>query len=321
MNALAAEVITPQQEILSPSPRLMRAENQENDRLRDGEIRELNPSETSLAWTPRLVPLFSFPFEAPEALRPVRAGNAMAIVRDGYESNPLGIVTDIYRPVDHQETVSAISESTMGKCEREGALIDGHGYHVVHTFRLNTPSTEHVRGLPLVSRLTLVHDHTGSGSLRASVVTYIGNSIVVGSSNYTRRIHVGAGEHDVGVDSRSRWLDIVDAMLETAMLQQGAIATMLRAADAHKMDEKTAAIFESADVKVDRAKVTPEELAAGKKGDILAATALDVVISHHAQRAGLLSWGVWARRLEGDALACLEEITDVKLPKQIFRRG
>jgi hypothetical protein len=321
---MQANVIAFPPVIMTPSPRIMRKENQTQDRyhLGNGRLytRELNPGEASLAWMPRLLPLFSFPWEENET-RHVQAGSAMAIVRSGYEGSPLGIVTSTYRPVNHAETAADIAESTQGRCTPEGALIDGHGYHVAHAFRLNTLVSEMVGALPLVSRLTLVHDHTGKGALRASIVCYLGSDVVLGSRNFTRRIHVGTGSRDVGIGSRGRWSDVIDAMLETASLQQGTLAATLRKAAETPMTEQHAAVFERAGVEVERTKVTSEEQERGIKPSIVPATALDVVIAHHKQHKGRLSWGVWSKRLEGGALGCLETITGIELPRQLFRRG
>jgi hypothetical protein len=317
--------------VLTPSPRIMRQEGQTHDRYHMGNgrsvVRELTTGETSLDWTPRILPLFSFPFDAPHGEVPVPAGSAVAIVRDGYAATPLGIATDMYRPVSHQATVVSVAESTMGKCSLEGALIDGHGYHVVHAFRVNTLVSEMIGDLPMISRMTIVHDHTGMGSLRASVVCYLGRDVVIGSRNFTRRIHVGRGAQDVGVDSGANWTGVIDAMLETAALQQGFLAETLRVAAQIKMTEEHAIIFERAGVHIERTKVSDQDKArAAARGEsmpvpqIVPATALDVVIAHHKQRSGRLSWGVWSRRLEGSALGCLETITGVKLPAQLFRR-
>lgn len=343
--------------VREPSPRLMRVVGQEKDRYHhaSGELveRELQPGETGINWKPRLLPLFSFPHmpQADIAARgsdAVQAGNAVAIVRPGYEGAPLGIATDMYRPVDHHETVGEVAESTKGRATLEGAIIDGHGYHVVHAFKLETPMPEKVteladahdvilaiadepptvRGLPLISRLTLVHDHTGGGSLRASVVCYLGKEIVVGSACFTRRIHVGTGKRNVGVGSKATWLAVVDKMLDTAILQQTAIATLLTKAAETPMTEAAAAEFEARGVFVERERVSADEKkAAAERGEpepvgaIVEATALDVVIAYHKPRKGRPSWGVWSRRLEGDALTALEAITGLKLPKQLFRRG
>lgn len=348
--------------VLTPSPRLMRVENQTQDcYTQNGKqiVRALKPGEASLNWTPRILPLFSFPHMsqtdyAARGSDAIPAGSAVAIVRPGYEGTPLGIATDVYRPVNHHETVNDVAESTQGRAKLEGALIDGHGYHVVHAFRLEAPmptkvaevaeardvaidisaamggvpAIDHVRGLPLISRLTLVHDHTGCGSLRASVVCYLGKDIVIGSACFTRRIHTGTGSKDVGVGSRARWLGVVDAMLDTAVLQHSFICALLAKAAEVPMTDAAAQAFEDRGVFVEREKVSADEKkAAADRGEsepvgaIVERTALDVVIAYHKQQRGQMSWGVWSRRLEGDALTALEDITGIKLPKQLFKRG
>lgn len=311
----------------APSPRLMRRVGQTHDKFTvNGKRREreLNVGETSIDWKPKLLPLFTFP----QANNAVPAGSAMAIVREGYEGEPLGVVTDVYRPVNHHETITDVATSTEGRAKLEGAIIDGHGYHVVHAFRLTATEENVIGNLPLVSRLTIVHDHTGTGSLRASVVSYLGNEIVLGSACFTRRIHVGAGAKDVGVGEQARWLGVIDAMLDTAALQQSFIVSLLKKAAETKMSEAVAEVFEKYDVTVERERVTAaEKKAAADRGDpepvgeIVAQTALDVVILHHKCRKGRLGWGVWSRRLEGDALSALQKITGIELPKQLFKKG
>jgi len=310
-----------------PSPRIMRRVGQTQDKITvDGKkiVRELNAGETTIDWKPKTLPLFTFP----RGTNAVQAGSAMAIVREGYECEPLGVVTDTYRPVNHHETITDVAGSTEGRATLEGALIDGHGYHVVHAFRLTQPSENVVGPLPLVSRLTIVHDHTGTGSLRASVVCYLGNETVVGSTCFTRRIHVGAGAKDVGVGDKARWLGVIDAMLDTATLQQSFIVSLLKKANETKMTEELAETFEKHGVAVERERVSAsEKKAAAERGEpepvgaIVAQTALDVVILHHKCRKGKIAWGVWSRRLEGDALAALEKITGIEVPKQLFKRG
>lgn len=311
--------------LLTPSPRVMRREGRTQEKAVDSKgkeyMRQLNPGETSLDWSPKTLPLFSFPWQSPHNLLPVAAGSAIAIVREGYEAHPLGIATDMYRPVQHQATAADVAASTQARCEFDGALIDGHGFHTVHGWKLHTDVSETVRDLPLVSKLTLVHDHTGSGSLRASVVSYLGDKIVVGSRNFTRRIHVGNGDRDVGVGSRERWTSVViDAMLETANLQQAVLAAILRKADETPMTDEHAKVFEAHGVAIERSRVSEADKQRGEKPMIVAPTALDVVIDHHKQRKGRLSWGVWSRRLEGGAIVALETITGIALPAQLFKR-
>lgn len=350
LRAFLGEITPP--DPLVPSRRIMRAVGATHDVITvDGKrvVVDLQPWETSIDWVPTTIQLYSFPRRLDGGTRPIAAGSAVAIMREGFESAPLGVASDMYRPIDHHETVRDVAESTADRASFEGALIDGHGYHIVHAFRLaepvpariaeiakkhkveigdGYPTSPTVRGLPLVSRLTLVHDHTGDGSLRASVVSYLGDDIVVGSACYTRRIHVGAGDKDVGVGDKARWLAVVDAMIDTAALQQGAIGALLAKAAETPMTDEAAKVFERHGVFVAREKVSRKERdAAAERGEpapvgaIVAKTALDVVLAFYKQRSGRLTWGVWSRRLEGGALAALETICDMKLPKQLFRRG
>lgn len=307
--------------LITPSPRVMRREGATADRLRTGAMRPINAGEASLDWAPRALSLYTHPYPT-EPGAPVRAGSAVAIVRDGYEGAPLGIATEDYRPVAHQATHAEILRSTEATCTYDGAIIDGHGYHVIHAYRVTTTVTEIVGDLPLISRLSVVHDHTGAGSLRASVVCYLGREVVVGSANYTRRIHVGAGALDVGVGSGARWAGTtIPPMLESAALQQGAIAQILRAARGLTMTEPLAEIFEARGVAIERTRPTADERARGVAPAIVPVTALDALIAHHRVRRGRPTWGVWSRRLEGGALSALAEITGITIPRQLYRRG
>jgi hypothetical protein len=116
------------------------------------------------------------------------------------------------------------------------------------------------------------------------------------------------------VGSRSRWVGVIDAMLELAMVQQDSLAECLRLGATSTMTEESAEIFARHGVMVERVKLTKEETERGVIAPIVPKTALDVVIAHHKTRRGQLSWGVWSRRLEGIALSALLEITGVKLP-------
>jgi len=308
---MAAAISILQSLVTKPSARIMRREGRTSDPGPGGTRIALAEGETSLDWTPTLIPAF-----LPLGDTFVRSANDMAIVRPGYEEDRLGMATDMYRIVDRRETVRDVEQSTFGKCSREGATLDGHGYHVADSFRLDTLATMTVNDLPIVNRLLLVHDNTGKGSVQASVTCYLGNEIVIGSKNFVRKLHVGTGARDMGVGSRSRWVGVIDAMLELAMVQQDSLAECLRKGAACKMTEETAEVFARHGVNVERVKLTKEETEAGKVAPIVPKTALDVVIAHHKTRRGQLSWGVWSRRLEGIALSALLEITGVALPRK-----
>jgi hypothetical protein len=329
--ALAPVSITPSVAalpvLLKPGPRIMRLEGRTSDPSpRAPSVRiPLNPGETSLGWVPKLVPLHTFPWGAPYDTRTARCGRDFAIVRDGYESpHRFGLSTSMYRPIVHTETVEDLKAASVEWSTRiayERALIDGHGFHVVHAFKLMTEVSEMVGDLPMVSCLTIVHDYTGKGALRASVVCYLGDDIVIGSRNFTRRIHVGAGDRDVGVGSRARWMSVaISPMLETATLQQGVLAAILRKAKTIAMTEDIAKVFAAHKVDVEWSKPTEAEKAKGEVPRIVPATALDVAIAHHKPKKGLISWGTWSKRLEGRPLAALEKITEISLPTQLFPR-
>jgi hypothetical protein len=316
MAAALSIAPTVSREIIKPAPRIMRREGRKTDPGPDGTRIALPEGETSLDWTPTLIPAF-----LPLGDTFVRSANDMAIVRPGYEEDRLGMATDMYRIVDRRETVRDVEQSTFGKCTREGATLDGHGYHVADSFRLDTLATTTIstmtgEDLPIVNRLLLVHDNTGKGSVQASVTCYLGNEIVIGSKNFVTKLHVGTGARDRGVGTRSNWVGVIDAMLELAMVQQDSLAECLRKGAACKMTEETAEVFARHGVNVERVKLTKEETEAGKVAPIVPKTALDVVIAHHKTRRGQLSWGVWSRRLEGIALSALLEITGVALPRK-----
>jgi hypothetical protein len=107
--------------IMKPSARVMRSEGITHDKVysargtrldnigRRYDLVALNPGETSLDWEPVLKPLFSMPFPGSDML--VRAGNSFAIIRPGYEEDPLGVTADRYRIFVHQKTALEIEQS------------------------------------------------------------------------------------------------------------------------------------------------------------------------------------------------------------------
>lgn len=268
---------------------------------------DLSIPETSLDWTPSLRPVYSFvprsdmpeSFDAADTSLPVRAANYFAVCRPGYEEDPFGIVTDDYRPLCHETTAGTVRDCGANLL-REGALIDGHGYHTVHTFRLSHVRSATIKGLPLTDRLMLVHDHTGKGSVRASIVTYLGRA-VVGSSAYVRKIHVGEGAKRVGAGGIGGWTNTIAALCETAILQQDALVDMLSRVSELPVTDDRAKIFRSWGIEV------AEDI------EKRPSTCLHIMIEHHEAQRGDLRWGVWSRRLEGDAIRAGLEITGMSL--------
>lgn len=298
MNAFSMPVPAPTP-ILTPSPRRMSVSDPSNP-------------ETSLDWVPELRTLFSktdrfgnelyVPAECPGG------GTYQGIYRPGYDANPLGVVTEnTYRSLNHMSDTDVVM-SSGAKITPAGSLIDGHGYHTVQRFRLDfTDVAKEVKGLPMADLMMLVHDHTGKGSVRASVVTYLGKACV-GSSVFVRKIHTGMGDRHVGAGGKAGWGDTVAKLCEDAMLYQDSLLTILKAAADKPVDDAARAIFNAAWRKTGY--VIPEEK------DLRPMNCLLAVIEYHEVQRGPMCWGVWSRRLEGDAIRALSDITGIKLEKK-----
>lgn len=210
----------------------------------------------------------------------VRSGESFAIVRPGLERWPLGHVSDHYKVVAHRATAAAIAVFCSDSVTPEGSMIVGHGYHVAHSYRVRHMQAATVAGLDVSSRLVVVNSHTGGDSLRASIVLYIGRD-AIGAVARTKALHVAT--------QPSRWQQDVDALIEKAILVQDALLDLLAAASERVLEEADLAFFKRRGMVI-------------KKG---ARTALDAVRSWTRGKTQTMTWGVWERRLDDDAVRAL----------------
>ena len=263
-------------------------------------------------WVPVLLPLHTL-HTSKEI--PARAGTFVGIYRPGYWEDPLGVVagSKTYNPVNHTDSASAVA-SCGAKITPIGAKIDSWGHHVCHAFRLDTfankdGSPHMVRGMPVTSVLNLVHDHTGTGAIYASVTIYLGRgrgTKVLGAVTKIRKIHKGEGKKHVGVGSNARWTDTVAALCEHVITAQVEIIDLLEKASKIQLTAEHAAEFRKNEIFVDSEEVTDEKTK--EVTEVFSGTLLDVVTTHHESRRGPVGWGIWAKRLESDALTTLDEI-------------
>ena len=249
-----------------------------------------------LEWAPVRRALFA-PLGGVPGAMPVRAGDFHGVYRPGFDEDPFGVVTSMYRPVEHQATAATV-EACGAPVRPLGGMIDGHGYHVAHVYEIAHTQARRVRGSEVRDRLFLVHDHTGAGSVRASVATRIGKWYV-GSASFLRRIHVGEGERHVGSNGTEGWTREIAAMCEAAILKQDALIDLLTLASETRVTGEHEKALEKRGIST-----------RDGKGDNapLYRTLLDVAIGHHVPKSGALRWGVFSRALEGDALATIVAI-------------
>ncbi len=241
-----------------------------------------------LAWEPICLEQFTFPAESDG--HEVRSGDSFAVVRPGHARHPLGHVSDVYRPTGHRGTVKMVAEACKETVKPfKKALMSGHGYRVAHDFHVVTEGVDNdLHGLPVTSRLSIIHDHTGLHALRARMVVYIGDS-TLGSVVGSRAIHVA--------NNPEKWRVEVEAMVERSKKAQGALMTLLQAADKHVLTEADKALLVTLKV--------PSPT--GFSG-----TLLDSVVTYFKPRGGDLTWGVYERRLDDDAIRAMVVVLGAK---------
>jgi hypothetical protein len=278
-----------------------------------------------------------------------RSGNLFAVYRPGYWHAPFGAVTDIYKPLAHNDSARVVlamnvasvaglaAEASPGASDdatqvfedaaieagfdtgldsdptEEAAVqlaecwMDGHGRRVGHNFTI--PRLVASRIAPtrsLTTHLSMVHDHTGGGSVRVSAVCYVGGK-VIGASIADRKLHVGQGQKNVGAGSQEQWMKTIAHVVAQAVRAQEEVAALVARAMVTPMDAAAAETFDAHGITV----VSKEEtdLMAGEKITVYEATnLLDAVMAHYEPRTGALRWGVWSRRLTSDAITALDEI-------------
>ena len=251
-------------------------------------------TDEELAWDPVAVPQFIGTPEAHAAASTgdaeaddlnlngevTRAGDSYAVVRPGHCRWPLGHVSDVYKPTGHRGTVKMVTEACKETVRPfKKALMSGHGYRVAHQFHVIGEDKGDLHGLPVTSRLTVVHDHTGLHALRARMVVFVGDD-TLGSFVGARAIHVAKNPE--------KWRLEVEAMVEKSMKAQDALVTLLKAADTHVLTEADKGLLVAL-------KVPPP-------GGTWAGTLLDSCVKYFKGHNADMTWGVWERRLDDDAI-------------------
>lgn len=262
-------------------------------------------TEEELAWDPVAVPQFIGTVAAYQAASTgdaeeddrrhkgediIRSGDSYAVARPGMERWPLGHVSDVYKPTGHRGTTAMVTEACKETVRPfKKALMSGHGYRVAHQFHVIGEDKGDLHGLPVTSRLTVVHDHTGLHALRARMVVYVGND-TLGSFVGARAIHVAKNPE--------KWRLEVEAMVEKSMQAQDALMTLLKAADTHVLTEADKGLLTAL-------KVPPP-------GGTWAGTLLDSCVKYFKGKNTDMTWGVWERRLDDDAIRAMVAVLGAK---------
>lgn len=234
-----------------------------------------------LAWDPETREQFTF--VDGEA---VRAGDSFAIVRPGHERWPLGHASDVYKATSHRGTVRMIQEACSDTVHPfKKALMSGHGYRIAHQFHVTNEERADLHGLPVTSRLTVVHDHTALHALKARMVVYVGNDSL-GSIVGARAIHVA--------NNPEKWRVEVEAMVAKSMKAQAALLALLQAADKHVLSE------------ADKAMITADGV--NPPGGEWPGTLLDAMVRYFKGHNTETTWGVWERRLDDAAIRTMVKI-------------
>lgn len=236
-------------------------------------IRRATPED--LAWEPETIELHAVVNGAN-----VRAGESYAIVRPGMERWPLGIVSDHYRVTGHRQTAESIKNFCADAVTPAGAIIAGHGYAVAHSYTVKDSRAVDVCGIPLSCRLVVASSHTGGEALRASMVAYVGKD-AIGAVVHARALHVAS--------QPSQWHGEVDAMVEKAILVQGVLADLLKAANERVLTDADRSFFKGRKMVIKKT----------------ARTALDAVRSWMRGHTVKMTYQVWTRRLDDDAIRAL----------------
>lgn len=235
-------------------------------------------TESALDWDPKTVGLYSLIEGAP-----VRAGESYAIVRPGMERWPLGIVTERYRVTSHRTSIEAV-KSFCSDVVMPGAIyMAAHGTHVAHTYDIRHIKAASVNGVEVTTRLVVENDHTGKGAMRSCMVVYVGNC-ALGSVVRTRGLHVGS--------QPEAWHSEISAMAEMAIEVQDALIDLLKAASARVFTDEDRKFLKNRKINI--------------KGDhkSLLGALTSWMGGQHDYNAKI-TWGVWQRRLDDDAIKAM----------------
>lgn len=235
-------------------------------------VRKVDRGSQELTWTPESIELFSVVNGAN-----VRAGEAYAIVRPGQERWPLGIASDHYKPTDHVATDARILSECSESLTPNGVVMSGHGYNVAYGYFIRHMQASKVGAHDVTTKLVVAHDHTGKGSMVASMCLYVDNQ-AIGAIVTTKAMHVAA---QPGI-----WQSNIDAMIESAIIAQDAVLEMLAAAEAYVLTDEDKAFLAKKGMRV------PEGVT----------TALGALVAHHKGRNARITWGVWERRMNDEGI-------------------
>lgn len=239
-------------------------------------------NDAELAWTPIAMEAFVVVNG-----QNVRAGESFAVVRPGMERWPLGMVSDHYKPVDHNATRRAILSNAGDRVQLTGAIIAGHGYHVAHSYEVRHMQAGSIDGAPVTSKLVTAHDHTGDGALRAAMVVYV-DGLPMGSVVQARAMHVAS--------QPALWSGEIEGMIEKSILAQDLLIDLFKAAKERKLDD------------VDREWLAKQGVVSGRGKK--AATLFEVMrcwLDGNVS-ASKMTWGVWERRLDDKAIRVMCEM-------------
>ncbi len=261
-------------------------------------------TDEELAWDPVALPQFLGTVEGHEQASTgdaevddmnlngevTRSGDSYAVCRPGNTRWPLGHVSDVYKVTGHRGTVAMVNEACKQSVKPfKKALMSGHGYRVAHQFHVIGEDKGDLHGLPVTSRLTIVHDHTGLHALKARMVVFVGND-TLGSFVGARAIHVA--------NNPEKWRMEVEAMVEKSKNAQEALMTLLKAADMHVLTEADKGLLTAL-------KVPPP-------GGEWAGTLLDSCVKYFKGHNSDMTWGVWERRLDDDAIRAMVAVLGAK---------
>jgi len=291
----AAEAVTipaPKPVRHAPTPTARRIKRGRNGRVRSI-VRDADPSE--LEWDPELVQLLSAPIDGEDEETNeddvdghAVAGGMHAIVRRGFRRDPFGVVGTSktqYVPVSHRRTIENIKAACGDVVTQDGpARIDGVGAHVVHHFNITHLAGAEVCGVTVGSKLTVVHDNTGSGSTGSSLQVTI-DGLPCGTIYRSRGVHVASAPE--------RWQGTVSAHVERAVLAQDALRDIVQALAGMAWTKAWDAFFAKHGMRV---MLRIEDNNYGEY------SMLDAVRRWHQPTTGDMSWSRFARSLEDDML-------------------
>lgn len=242
-------------------------------------LRVVDRDDPAIDWTAECIELFTILDGAA-----VRAGEGFAVVKPGGERWPLGMVSDHYKPTDHCAADRRVLSECLTSITAGSAMVFGHGYQVVYSYLVQHMGASEIGSHKVETRLSVAHDHTGKGAMRASMCLYLDGK-AIGAIVTTTAMHVAA---QPGI-----WAQNIESMIESAIVAQDAVLDLLAAADDRKLSEEDIEYLKRKGLK----------LPSGEEGDKwVGKSALDALVYHHEGRNERTTWGVWERRMTDDGI-------------------